>query len=192
MMDTFADNTFGADQEVTRGDFAKFLALNTPLRQSLGATQKFTDVSGNLAAISEAVTANGSTLRDWNFAPLGMMSASGSSFSPNGTVSRLNLAVAFVRALGLDAEAKAKANTPVMYQGQALSDNFEIPGALRGYVQLAIDKGFLEVYPAEVRQIGPGQFVAVPGPRVEPNATITRGTLASKAVIFAQRFKAGN
>jgi serine protease AprX len=192
MMDTFSDNTFHAEREVTRGDFAKFLALNTPLRQSLGSSQKFTDVSGNLSANAEAVTANGSNLRDWNFAPLGMMSSSGSTFSPDSTVSRLSLAVAFIRALGLDAEAKAKANTPVMYQGQALSDNLEIAGALRGYVQLAIDKGFLEVYPAEVRQIGPGQFVAVPGPRVEPNATITRGSLASKAIIFAQRFKAGN
>jgi serine protease AprX len=192
MMDTFADNTFRPDEAVTRGDFARFLSLNTPLRQSLGATAKFTDVAGSLAPIAEAVTANGSTLRDWNFAPLGMMSFSNSLFNPNAQISRLDLAVALVRALGLDAEAKAKANTSVTYQGQVVTDNAAIPGALRGYVQFAIDKGLLEVYPAEVRQTGPGQFMVIPGPRVEPDAAVTRAALAAKATEFARRFAAGN
>jgi hypothetical protein len=97
-----------------------------------------------------------------------------------------------VRALGLDAEARAKANTDVTYAGQTVIDNSDIPGALRGYVQIAIDKGLLEIYPAEVRQIGPGQFLAIPGPRVEPNALITRAAMATKVNIFEQRFMAGN
>ena len=71
-------------------------------------------------------------------------------------------------------------------------DNSQIPADLRGYVQIAIDKGFLEVYPAEIRQIGPGQFQALPGPRVEPNGTLTRGAMAAKLNLFAQRFIAGN
>jgi hypothetical protein len=100
--------------------------------------------------------------------------------------------VAMVRALGLDAEAKAKANTDVTFGGQTVIDNSQIPGALRGYVQIAIDKGLLEVYPAEVRQIGPGQFLAIPGPRVEPNALLTRAAVATKVNTFEQRFIAGN
>ena len=191
-MDIFADGTFRPDVNVTRGDFARVLSLNTALRQSLGAVPRFTDVSGDLGAIAEAVIANGSTLRDWNFSPAGLMAANGSSFNPEGTVTRLDLAVAFVRALGLDAQARAGANSTVMSGGQALCDNTEIPAALRGYVQIALDKGLLEAFPAEVRQIAPGQFIAIPGPRVEPDTVLTRASLAMRVNKFAQLFKAGN
>ena len=191
-MDTLADGLFHAEAAVTREDFARTLGLNAPVRQTAAASHKFTDVSGSLAALADALTANGSTLRDYNFAPAGLMAASGTNFNPSGTISRLDLAVAFVRALGLDTEAKAKAGTNVTSGGITLSDNAQIPAALRGYVQFAIDKGFLEVYPAEVKQIGPGQFVALPGPRVEPANGLTRAALAAKVSTFAERFAAGN
>lgn len=194
MLDTFADNTFRPETTVTREDFARALALNMPLRQTLAPSAKFMDVSADFEPIAEAITAKGATLRDWDFTPQGLLSASGSTFSPTATISRLDLAVAFVRALGLDAEAKAKANTPVMdpTSGQPVIENAQIPGPLHGYVQIAIDKGFLEVYQAEVRQIAPGQFQAIPGPRVEPSGSVTRAQLAAKLNLFAQRFVAGN
>jgi serine protease AprX len=166
--------------------------LNAPVRQTATASARFTDVSGDLAALAESLTASGSTLRDWNFAPAGLMSASGTNFNPSGATSRLDLAVAFVRALGLDTEAKAKAGTNVTSGGITLTDNSQIPASLRGYVQLAIERGFLEVYPAEVKQTAPGQFVALPGPRVEPANGFTRAALAAKVNTFAQRFAAGN
>ncbi|MFY9556581.1 MAG: S8 family serine peptidase, partial [Blastocatellia bacterium] len=191
-MDIFPDGTFRPAANVTREDFARTLVLNTPVRQSLAATPRFNDVSGSLAAIAEAVTASGSTLRDWNFSPQGLMSASGTSFNPTGTVNRLDVAVAFVRGLGLDTEARAKANTTVTAGGQPLVDNLQIPGPLRGYVQIAIDRGLLEAFPAEVRQIAPGQFQVVPGPRFEPAVVVTRAVLAAKLALFAQSFAAGN
>jgi len=191
-MDIFSDGGFHPDANVTREDFARTLALNVPLRQSLSATPRFTDTTGSLTGIAEAVTAIGSTLRDWNFVPQGLISATGSTFNPAGTVNRLDLAVAFVRALGLDTEAKAKANTTVTSGGQPVTDNAQIPGALRGYVQIAIDRGLLEAFPAELRQIGPGQFQAVPGPRFEPSTVITRATLAAKLTLFSSAFAAGN
>ena len=191
-MDIFADGGFHPDSSVTREDFARTLALNVPLRQSLGATAKFADVSTDLLPFAEAVTANGSTLRDWNFTPQGLISASGSTFNPTGTVNRIDLAVAFVRALGLDTEAKALAGTAVTSGGQVLVDNAQIPGSLRGYVQIAIDKGVMEAFPAEVRQIGPGQFLALPGPRFEPNTVVMRAGFASKLIGFSQRFSIGN
>jgi serine protease AprX len=187
-MDTLSNGLFRPNQNVTRADFARTLALNTPLRQTLAATPRFSDVSGGLVGIAEAVTANGSTLRDWGFVPQGLMSASGSTFNPNGNVNRLDVAVAFVRALGLDAEARAKANTVVTSGGQPLIDNSQIPGALRGYVQIALDRGLLEAFPAEVRQNGQ----LIPGPRFEPNTVITRAVLASKLALFADAFAAGN
>jgi serine protease AprX len=119
------------------------------------------------------------------------MSASGSNFNPTGNIIRLDLAVAFVRALGHDEAARALANTNVTVNGVIISDNSQIPGAMRGYVQLAINKGLLETYEAQVIQTGPGQFTVLPGPRVEPNNTVTRGTLASKLNTFRQLFKIG-
>ncbi len=141
--------------------------------------------------IAESLTANGSTLRDFNFVPKGLLSSSGISFEPLNNISRLDLAVAFVRALGHDEAARAKANTDVTINGVVISDNSQIPGALRGYVQLAIDKGILETYEAQVIQTGPGQFTVLPGPRVEPNNTLSRATLASKLNRFRQLFTTG-
>lgn len=197
-IDSFADGTFRPDAAVTREDFARALVLNTPLRQTLSATQKFADVSADFAAIAEAVTSRGATLRDYytadnSSAPAALLPAQGGNFNPSGAISRIDLAVAFIRALGLDEEARAKANAPVIdpTTGLTLIDNSEIPGALRGYVQLAIDRGFLEVYQASVEKTPEG-YVAKPGPRVEPLAGVTRAALAAKLNAFAQRFVAGN
>jgi serine protease AprX len=119
------------------------------------------------------------------------MSATGTTFNTIGSVSRLDLAVAFIRALGHDGEARALANTNVTFNGVVISDNAEIPGAMRGYVQLAINKGLLETYEAQVIQNGPGQFTVLPGPRVEPNNTVTRATLAVKLNAFRALFTTG-
>ncbi len=191
LIDTYADGTFKPDQIVTRADLASSLILNTSVRQSLGAAPKFIDAGGDFRNIAEALTAKGSTLRDYDFAPNGLISFSGSAFNPNGTVNRLDLAVAFVRALGHDAEARALANSTVTFNGTPLSDNSQIPASLRGYVQIAINNNLFEAFPAEVRNLGNGQFEVLPGPRFEPNTTITRATLAGKLVAYRQLFTTG-
>jgi serine protease AprX len=191
LIDTFADGTFRPNSTVTREDLARSLALNTSLRQTLGSTPKFTDVSGDLRLFAEYVTARGSTNRDFDFTPTGMIAASGTSFNPAGSVNRLDLAVALVKSLGHDAEARALANTTVTSNGTALSDNAQIPGSLRGYVQIAINIGLFEVYPAEVRQIAPGQFVVIPGPRFEPATTVSRAGLAGKLNTYHTLFTTG-
>jgi serine protease AprX len=194
-IDTLSDGLFHPEAAVTREDFARTLLLNAPVRQSLGSSAKFADVSGPLAALAEALTANGSTLRDWNFAPAGLMSADGTTFNPSGAISRLDLAVAFVRALGLDTEARNLAGTDVKWEGGTVTDNAQIPSALRGYVQLALDRGLLEAFPMETRQVNTGGVIRVtiiPGPRVEPASGVTRAALAAKVNAFAARFAAGN
>lgn len=194
MMDTFADGTFRPDSNVTRGDFAYHLALNTALRQSLANTPRFTDVSGQLLAIAEAVTANGSTLRDWNFVPKGMMSAQAPYFRPNDPITRIEVAVALVRALGLDAEARAKAgqNVTVTYGGQTLvlTDNGDIPSELRGYVQLALDKQILQAF-FSLEQ-GPFDFFPTLKARFKPNDPLTRAFLAFSLRNYRQHFVSGN
>lgn len=191
LIDTYADGTFRPDASVTREELARSLVLNTSLRQTLGATPKFADVSGDLLGIAEAVTAKGSTLRDYDFVSSAPVGFSGSSFNPLGTANRLDLAVALVKALGHDAAARALANTTVTYQGTALTDNSQIPGSLRGYVQIAIDKGLFEAFPAEVRQIAPGQFIAIPGPRFEPATAVSRAVLAEKLNSYRALFTSG-
>jgi serine protease AprX len=169
------------------------------LRQSVGTTPRFSDVTGSSAAIAEAVTAKGSTLRDWytaenSAAPLGMMSASGSTFNPNGVTSRLDLAVALVRALGNDAEAKAKAGTlvTVNYSGQTIvvDDNLAIPSALRGYLQLALDKGILQATFSLTQ--GPFEPFPVLHAVVKPNDANTRAATAFALHNYRRRFVAGN
>lgn len=191
LIDTYPDGSFQPDTIVSREDFARSLILNTSVRQSLGAAPKFGDVSGDLLRIAEAVTARGSTMRDYDFVPNGIMSAAGTTFNPGGNTSRLDLAVALVRALGHDALARGKANMPVTYNGSVITDNAQIPGALRGYVQVALDKGLFEAFPAEVIQTGPGQFQVLPGPRFEPNTNVTRATMAAKLSRYRQLFTTG-
>jgi serine protease AprX len=193
-MDIFSDGLFHPDANITREDFARLLVINTALRQSLGAAPKFSDVSGELAAIAEAVTAKGSNLRDWNFGPSGMMSASGSTFNPAGNISRLDLAVALVRALGLDAEAKARAgsNVTVSFNGQTLvvEDNAEIPSAMRGYVQFALDRGILQAF--FTLEQGPFDLFPTLKARVRPNDPTTRAWMAYALDHYRARFVVGN
>ncbi len=201
MMDTFSNGQFRPDMNVLREDFARLLWLNTPLRQTLGATPRFSDVSGELAALAEAVTARGSNLRDYYTdglsgvaVPDGLMSASGTSFNRKGTVKRIEIAVALIRALGLDVEAKASAGSAVTvnYNGQTivLADNADIPSALRGYVQFALDKGILQA--TFTLEQGPYDFVPTLKARVNPNAPTTRAFMAYALDNFRKHFVAGN
>jgi serine protease AprX len=192
LIDTYADGTFRPDTAVSRADLAQSLVLNAEVRQSLGATPKFGDVSGDLLRMAEGVTAKGSTLKDYDFVPTGAMSSSGSLFNPGNSVSRLDVAVAFVKSLGHDAEARALANTNVTYNGTVLSDNAQIPASLRGYVQIAINNGLFEAFPAQVIQIAPGQYQALPGPRFEPATVVTRAILAAKLNKFNQLYRTGS
>ncbi|HEX9962292.1 MAG TPA: S8 family serine peptidase, partial [Pyrinomonadaceae bacterium] len=190
VIDIYADGTFKPNDTVTREDFARSLVLNTSLRQTLSATPRFGDVSGDLARIAEAVTANGSTLRGFNYVPDGLMTGD-DNFYPDGAVTRIDMAIAFVRALGYDTQARNLANTDVTSNGTVLSDNGQIPAELRGYVQIALDKGMFEAFPAQVVETTPGQFQVLPGPRFEPTTTVSRATLAIKLNSYRQLFTTG-
>ncbi len=191
LIDTYSDGSFRPDQLVTREDLANSLLLNTNLRQTLGAAPKFPDISGDFARIAEAVTTKGSTIRDYGFTSTSIMTASSSSFNGAENINRLNIAVAFIKALGHDEAAKNLAGSTVTFNGVPLSDNAQIPANLRGYVQLAIDKGLFEAFPAEVKRLPNGTFQALPGPRFEPNTNVTRADLASRLKNYRGLFTTG-
>ena len=94
------------------------------------------------------------------------------AFSPNANVTRLEVAVALVKALGLDDTAQALAGTVIIAsntgQSVEISDESAIPSALRGYVQLALDRGILKA------TFTTGPFAAT----VSPAGTMTRSSLA--------------
>jgi serine protease AprX len=195
MMDVTSDGLFHPGDSVTRGDFARALVFNTALRQSLADSPRYTDTSGpSDEAIAEAVTANGSTLRDYDFTPTGMLNAQGSGFSASGEINYTELAVALVKALGLDAAALAKAGTDVTvpYNGQpvVVSDESDIPAGLRGYVQLALDRGILNpFFSFEQGPNDPQPHLVV---KVKPINHVTRSVLAFAIDHYRQAFAAGN
>lgn len=160
---------FRPDAVLTRGELARALMLGARVPQYIPNRASFTDLA---AGTPEALFAE--SLRKE-----GVMGTSGTSFGGAAQVGRLEQAVALVRALRLDNQAKQLAGTTVTAIGktgarEALTDNGDIPAGLRGYVQIAIDKGLMPAYQAEFRQVAPGQFVLVPGPRFEPARTVKR------------------
>ncbi len=156
--------SFRPSADLTRMELARALMFAARVPQYIPNQLSFADLASGSpdSLIAESLKREG------------VMGNEGGSFLPAASVSRVEQAVALVRALRLDAQAKALANSDVTSGGQVIIDNGQIPGNLRGYVQIAIDKGLMEAFPAEVRQIGPGQFQAIPGPRFEPSRTVKR------------------
>jgi serine protease AprX len=83
-------------------------------------------------------------------------------------------------------------NVTVTLNGQTLvlTDNSEIPSALRGYVQFALDKGILQAF-YTIEQ-GPFDFAPTLKARVKSNDPMTRGFMAFSLDNYSRRFVAGN
>jgi serine protease AprX len=197
MMDILPDGLFHPATAVTRGDLAQTLAFNTALRQSLADFPLYSDVTASQEAIAEAVTASGSTLRDYDFAPEGVLAAPGpgfAAFAPGTAVSRTDVAVALVKALGLDAAAAAGAgmDVTVTSNGQTVvvSDEADIPADLRGYVQLALDRCILTVSWSFVQS--PTDPLPHLVAMVQPAGPMTRSALAFAVDHYRQAFAVGN
>jgi serine protease AprX len=156
--------SFRPDAELTRMELGRALMFAARVPQFIPNQPGFSDLS---VGTPDALVAE-SLRRE------GVMGTSGAAFGPAVSVSRLDEAVALVRALRQDAQAKALAGSNVTFGGQVLVDNAQIPAALRGYVQIALDRGLMEAFPAEMRQVAPGQFQALPGPRFEPGRNVKR------------------
>ncbi len=156
--------SFRPDAELTRMELGRALMFAARVPQFIPNQPGFSDLG---VGTPDALVAE-SLRRE------GVMGTSGGAFGPAVSVSRLEQAVALVRALRLDAQAKSLANSNVTFGGTVLSDNAQIPVNLRGYVQIALDRGLMEAFPAEMRQVAPGQFQALPGPRFEPGRNVKR------------------
>jgi serine protease AprX len=154
---------------LTRGELARALMLGARVPQFIPNRPSFDDLA---EGTPEALFAE--SLRKE-----GVMGLGGATFGASAQVERLEQAVALVRALRLEKEAAQLAGTTVTAPTASgarhpLTDNAQIPLNLRGHVQLAIDRGLMAAYPAEVKQTGTGRFLVLPGPRFEPARAVTR------------------
>ena len=127
-------NRFRPGFGVTRGDLAAALVRGGQVPQYLPGKSRFTDVadSTTMLFVESAQNAPGGAL----FTD----AAPGGKFRPDDFATRLEAAIALVRAAGLQAEANAAASQPLL-----LKDAAQIPASARGYVSVAIEHGLLTV-----------------------------------------------
>jgi serine protease AprX len=156
---TAAGNSFAPNTSATRLQVARALMLgaNTHVPQFLPYSPTYTDVSNANAIFVESIA----------HSPNGdLMNTSGARFNPNAQADRLTVAIALVKALGLDDDAqRASAANP------GILDWLGIPLAARGYVSVAVTHGLMSASAA-------GQF--------RPTEAITRLELAKASVALLQ------
>jgi serine protease AprX len=153
---TVGSGSFQSSAAATRLEVARavMLGAGAHVPQYLPYSPSFTDVQGDSNSIFvESVT----------HSPNGdLMGTSGPEFNPQASADRLTVAVAMVKALGLDPDAQAAcADNP------GLADWNAIPTTARGHVSVAIARGLM-------RANSSSSF--------RPFDSITRGELATASV----------
>ncbi|HEU4713274.1 MAG TPA: S8 family serine peptidase [Pyrinomonadaceae bacterium] len=124
---------FRPDATVNRLELAEGLMRAGVVPQYMASAPMFTDVrdtsSRNVVESTQAFP-SGSLFYD---------ATTGGKFSPYNGATKLAAAIAFVKAAGLKSEA-ASASLPL-----TVSDASSIPAALRGYVAVALQRGFISL-----------------------------------------------
>lgn len=122
---------FAGGSSATRLDVARAVMLGAGARvpQYLPDSPSFTDEPGDGAIFIESVV----------HSPFGdLMSTAGTLFNPQAQVDRTSVAVALVKALGIEQDAQAASlNNP------GLADWNLIPASARGYVSIAVSRNLM-------------------------------------------------
>ena len=137
-------HTFGTNVKVLRSDLAATIVRAGMVPQYVAAQPMFIDVTDIATRnVIESVQSNpgGALFYD---------AAAGGRFYPNNSASKLVTAVALVKAAGLDSVAA----TAVLPAG--VTDGLSIPSQWRGYVAVALQRGFLSL---DGSQFNPGRAV---------------------------------
>jgi len=124
---------FDAYDGLTRAELARALALTAGLPQRIPSQNSFPDVGATDPAFPYVETVAGTRAL-----PVLMSPPSGRSFKPRDDVTRLDFAVAVVRAAGLESQAQARSGEPL-----AVRDASSVPPELRGYVAVALEKDLI-------------------------------------------------
>jgi len=126
---------FEAASAMSRSELARSLALTGGLPQRIPAASSFPDVAASDPDEPYVETVAGLRTRHMLMEP-----PTGAAFKPRSDVTRLDFAVALVRAAGLEAEADARAGELLNLTDEAL-----IPPARHGYVAVAKEHHFIDV-----------------------------------------------
>ena len=198
LVDSRDGGLFQPDATVTRGELADYLVMGNSIRQfrpTDGSASLF-DASGLVLAAAEAVTARGAALRDVQHLQAAVVAPAGpGAFEPDGTVMRAELAFNLVQALGLETQAEQVRENledePITVAFKEdrvpLEDDEDVPAALRGHVQLALDLQLMNVR----FSLEQGPFDPLPTIKAqfEPLDPVSRAGYAFSAVNYLDRFR---
>ena len=150
LIDAEPDGKFHPTDNLLRSDLAEYLVMGAGIRQSLPKTPSFSDLqtSSFYYPFAEAAVGFGGALKDRTGVANGVMQLKGGLFKGNGTVPRSDLAYSLVQSLGQQSLAAGySGDVYVTYNNQRikLDDSSSIPADKRGYAQLAIDLGLMNV-----------------------------------------------
>ncbi|TBR11426.1 MAG: peptidase S8 [Lysobacter sp.] len=186
LVDSGADGRFLPDATLTRGQLADFLVMGAGIRQfkPLGNGSTLSDLGAAhpVAAVAEAVTANGAAQRDLSHRQSGVMGRLGDAFRPDDSVTRVSLAYSLVQSLGLQSQAQSLTGPlTALYDGKRVpvQDAASIPDSLRGYVQLALDLGIINARFAITQ--GPYDLQPTVVAYFDPSQTVSRASYAAAA-----------
>jgi serine protease AprX len=156
------------------------------VRQSLpfSGRSSFTDLGTGTAtyAYAESAVARGGALRDLSESQDGVMGTLNGAFRPSDSVTRVSLAYSLVQSMALQSEARAFSGAlTAFYDGKriAIDDVASIPASLRGYVQLALDRGLINARFAVTQ--GPYDLQPTLHAYFDPTKTVTRAAFAVAA-----------
>ena len=176
-----------------RSELAQYLVMGVSARQQLPLDERpsFSDVAttSTVYPFAESVVTRGAPLRNLDQTHAGLMGLVNGKFLPNEGVNRLQLAYAFVQALGLQNEALAFNGTlSVSVDGKRIpiEDAASIPANLRGYVQGALDAGLINAR-FTVTQ-GPFDLQPVLHAWFDPTKGVTRAAYAVSAGRYSGQY----
>ncbi|MGJ7903886.1 S8 family peptidase [Lysobacter sp. 1R34A] len=186
LVDGYSDQQFRPDATLKRSELAQYLLMGQSVRQHLpfNGRSSFSDLAPGDAryAYAESAVANGGALRDLSQSQDGVMGTLNGAFRPNDSVSRVSLAYSLVQSLALQGEARAfNGQLTAFYDGKRIpvDDAASIPASLRGYVQLALDRGLINARFAVAQ--GPFDLQPTLHAYFDPGKTVTRAAFAVAA-----------
>ena len=126
----FKDGTFRPGETLTRGQATKVLVLWQGQKLVKPSTPSFPDLDDVYRDYVETAAAKG-----W------ITGFPDGRFRPYTTLSRQQMAIIMVRAMGWDAEAKKLASSQIEQTLAAFSDSVDVAAVARPYVALAVQRG---------------------------------------------------
>ncbi|MDQ3617345.1 MAG: S8 family serine peptidase [Pseudomonadota bacterium] len=194
LVDGDSDRRFRPDAILKRHEMAEYLVMGTSVRQHLPFNRQpsFTDVGVKNAAypFAESAVATGGALRDLSQSQAGVMGLLSGAFRPKDSVTRVSLAYSLVQSLALQNEAQAfNGELTAFYLGKRVPvlDAASIPASLRGYVQLALDRGLINA--RFVVEQGPFDLQPTLQAYFDPTKGVTRAAYAVAASRYMAHYQ---